>query len=124
MRVFLRAYSALGRARARRAGKAGPRHHCRQRRRRQLGVAIVDFTGAIGKGFSPSAFGNAFRQEISDGCSKQRNGQAAVIQDLARCVVKNPDHRGVAAMLRHIEERKATADPVFDDIELDSYSLK
>jgi hypothetical protein len=87
----------------------------------KLGEAVVGFMGEIGKGFSPSAFGNAFQQEISDGCAKKRNGKPAAIQALARCVVESPDHRGVAAMLRRIEQHKVANDPVFADVELDNY---
>jgi DNA helicase-2/ATP-dependent DNA helicase PcrA len=87
----------------------------------KCGAAVVEFMGGVGKGFSPSAFGDAFEQEIKDGCSKPRKGKPAAIQELARCVVKSPDHRGVAAMLRRLEQRKAADDPVFADIEFDNY---
>ena len=86
----------------------------------KLGSAIVTFMDDIGKGFSPSAFGNAFEQEISDGCAKPRKGKPAAIQELARCLLENPNHRGVAAMLRRLAERK-TSDPAFAEIEFDNY---
>lgn len=87
----------------------------------KVGSAVVEFMGDIGKGFSPSAFGNDFQREISEGCAKPRKGKPAAIQELARCVLENPDHRGVAAMLRHLEERKAAKDTVFEGIEFDNY---
>jgi DNA helicase-2/ATP-dependent DNA helicase PcrA len=87
----------------------------------KLGAAVVQFMGDIGKGFSTSAFGDAFEQEIKDGCAEPRKGKPAAIQELARHVLKNPDHRGVAAMLSHLEERKTAKDPVFAEIEFDNY---
>ncbi len=87
----------------------------------KLGSAVVDFMGDIGKGFSASAFGSAFEQEIKDGCAKPRKGKPAAIQELARRVLKEPDHRGIAAMLTHLEERKAAKDPVFSEVEFDNY---
>lgn len=87
----------------------------------KLGSAVVKFMSDVGKGFSASAFGDALEQEIIDGCTKPRKGKPAAIQDLARHLLENPDHRGVSAMLRHLEERKASRDPVFVDIEFDNY---
>lgn len=87
----------------------------------KLGSAIVEFMGDIGKGFSASAFGDDFEREITEGCAKSRKGKPAAIQELARFVLKNPDHRGVAAMLRHLEDRKGAKDPVFAEIEFDNY---
>jgi hypothetical protein len=49
-----------------------------------LATAIVAFMGEVGKGFSPSAFGDAFEQEARDGCIKSRSGKPAAIQALAR----------------------------------------
>lgn len=86
----------------------------------KLGSAIVTFMDDIGKGFSPSAFADAFLQEIRDGCSKPRKGKPAAVQELARCVLKDPNHCGVAEMLRRLSERKAS-DPAFVDIEFDNF---
>lgn len=86
----------------------------------RIASAIVTFMEDIGKGFSPSAFGNAFEQEVSDGCSKKRKGKREAIQGLARCVLNDPSHRGVASMLRRLAERKAS-DRAFADIEFDNY---
>lgn len=87
----------------------------------KLGSAVVEFLGDIGKGFGASAFADTFEQEIKERCSKVRKGKPAAIQDLARHVLKTPDHRGVSAMLRHLEERKNAKDPAFADIEFDNY---
>lgn len=83
-----------------------------------LAAAVVTFMGDVGKGFSPSAFGNVFEQEVRDGCTKSRKGKPATIQDLARCIVAGPNHRGVAKMLRRLSEL-TTTDPAFADIKID-----
>lgn len=85
-----------------------------------LAVAVVEFLGDVGKGFSPSAFGNAFVQEARDGCARPRSGKPAAIQELARLLVTEPDHRGVAKMLRRLAELSAT-DERFSDIETDCH---
>jgi DNA helicase-2/ATP-dependent DNA helicase PcrA len=86
----------------------------------KLGSAIVRFVDDIERGFSPSAFSNAFKREIREGCAKPRKGKPAAIQELAQCVLKAPNHHGVAVMLRRLAERK-TSDPAFSEIEFDNY---
>jgi hypothetical protein len=83
-----------------------------------LASAVVSFMGNVGKGFSPSAFGNAFQREVNEGCTKGRRGKSAKVQELARYLVAEPDHRGVAKMLRRLSELKAT-DSAFAEIEID-----
>jgi superfamily I DNA/RNA helicase len=83
-----------------------------------LAGAVVTFMGEIGKGFSPSAFGNSFEQEVREGCTAKRRGKPATIQELARFIVAEPDHRGVAKALRRIAELKET-DSNFADVEMD-----
>lgn len=85
-----------------------------------LAAAIVQFMNEIGKGFSPSAFGNRFEKEARDGCSVRTTGKPAAIQELAKYVLSEPDHRGVAKMLHRLHELKQShAD--FSDIEMDCY---
>jgi superfamily I DNA/RNA helicase len=83
-----------------------------------LAKAIVTFLGDVGKGFSPSAFGDKFIEEADQGCTAQRKQKSAKIQELARSLVEEPDHRGVAKMLRRLSELKET-DRAFADIEID-----
>ena len=85
-----------------------------------LAAAAVKFMDDVGKGFSPSAFGNAFQQEVAEGCTKSRKGKPARIQELARCLLAEPDHHGVARMLRRVSELKAV-DPAFAEIEMDCH---
>ena len=86
-----------------------------------IAAAVVAFVGATGKGFSPSAFGNQFEQEARELCAKARRGKPATIQELAKHIVDLPDHRGVAAMLRHLAELKGS-DSGFSDVAFDHHS--
>lgn len=88
--------------------------------RADLAAAVVTFMGAIGKGFSPSAFGDTFQQEVREGCTGKRRGKPAMIQELARFLVVEPDHHGVAKMLRRLSELKNT-DADFANIEMDCH---
>ena len=83
-----------------------------------LAAAVVKFMGNVGKGFSPSVFGNIFESEVRAGCSRTRRGRPEKIQKLARLLLADPGHRGVAAVLRRLAEL-ATADPDFADVKLD-----
>ena len=83
-----------------------------------LAAAIVAFMGDVGKGFSPSAFGNRFEKEVREGCTGNCRGKPATIQELARFLVAEPNHCGVAKMLRRLSEL-ATTDSNFTDVKID-----
>jgi hypothetical protein len=83
-----------------------------------LAAAVVTFMGDVGKGFSPTAFGNAFEQEVRDECKNTRKGKPAAIQELARCLVDDPSHRGISRMLSHLAALK-TSHSAFAEIEID-----
>jgi hypothetical protein len=83
-----------------------------------LAAAVVAFLGDACKGFSPSAFGDRFEQEVRTGCVGTRRGKPAAIQELGRFLMAEADHRGVAKMLRHLSELKTTDDN-FTGIEMD-----
>lgn len=69
---------------------------------------------------SPSAFGDRLEKEVREGCSATTRGKPAAIQELARHLLAEPDHRGVAKMLRHIAALKQS-DSDFSDIEIDCH---
>jgi hypothetical protein len=89
--------------------------------RAAIAKATVKFMNDVGKGFSPSAFGDRLKQEVREGCSAACRGKPAAIQELARFLVTETDHRGVAKMLRRLLELR-TADTRFGDIEIDCRS--
>lgn len=80
--------------------------------------AVVRFMGDVGTGFSRTAFGNALVTEAKQGCTRARRGKPAKIQELARLLVAEPDHRGVAKLLRRLCQLR-TSDDDFRDIQLD-----
>ena len=84
----------------------------------RLGAAVVSFMGEVGIGFTPSAFGNVFEREVREGCASSRRGKPAKLQELARLLLAQPDHRGVAAVLRRVASL-AEDDADFSDVKLD-----
>ena len=84
-----------------------------------LGTAIITFMNQIGIGFTASSFGNFLQQELRDGCSARRRGKPAKIQELARLLLADPDHRGVAAVLRRLAEFKRNDDGDFAAVRVD-----
>ncbi len=64
--------------------------------------ALVAFLGEVCKGFSPSAFGDALIAEVQSGCCHPRRGKPATLQALARMLLAEPNHCGVAKVLRRL----------------------
>ena len=75
----------------------------------------------IGKGFSPTAFGNRFEKEVRERCSVRTSGKPGAIQALARRIVAEPDHCGVANALRDLAALKRSNSD-FADIEMDCHA--
>lgn len=80
--------------------------------------AVVSFMRDVGKGFGSSAFGDRLEQEAREGCIKSARGKPATIQSLARFIIDEPNHRGVAKMLQRLVEL-CEQDAAFSDIEID-----
>ena len=85
-----------------------------------LAAATVAFMDEIGKGFSPSAFGNRFEQEARTGCSRPCRGRPAEIQALASFLVNEPNHSGVAKVLRRLSEL-VSGNSQFRDVKIDCH---
>jgi DNA helicase-2/ATP-dependent DNA helicase PcrA len=86
----------------------------------KLAAASICFLGDVGKGFSASAFGERFEREVREGCMSRCRGKPAVIQQLAKFIVTEADHRGVSKFLRHISHLR-TSDSNFAGIEIDCH---
>jgi DNA helicase-2/ATP-dependent DNA helicase PcrA len=84
----------------------------------RLASAIVAFMADVGKGFSPSQFGNRFEQEVADRCAKAATGKPKKLQGMAQMLLDSPDHRGVARVLKLIAAL-SHADDQFREIEID-----
>ena len=85
-----------------------------------IAAAVVRFMDDTSKGFSASAFGDRFQQEVREGCATPTKGKPGRIQELARFLVCEPDHRGVGKMLRRLAALKDT-DPGFAEIKTDCH---
>lgn len=82
--------------------------------------ALVVFAKNVTTGFSMSAYGNIFLDEVSCGCVAKRSGKPATLQALGRLILEQPDHKGVAKVLRRLGELAAT-DPAFKIVKVDYY---
>ncbi len=80
--------------------------------------ALVAFVQKVATGFSKSAFGDKFLDEVTGGCVGRRSGKPAKLQALARTIVDLPNHKGAATALRRLNELIAT-DPAFKTIKID-----
>ena len=89
---------------------------CREHRGDAVAIAeaTVAFTsatdedaggGTVMTGFSPSQFGNRLVEEVQAGCTRpcRAGTRPARLQELGRCLLAQPDHRGVAALLERLE---------------------
>ena len=87
-----------------------------------IAQAVVKFIGAIGVGFGPSSHGNIFLREIEQNCSKSTHGKPARLQELARCILEQPNHVGVMNCLQGLV--KLTGDGIagFESMALDNRS--
>jgi DNA helicase-2/ATP-dependent DNA helicase PcrA len=84
-----------------------------------LAGALLEFVGDAAVGFSPSSHGNRLMQEVSEGCARKTTGKPANIQSMARAIIDQPSHVGVAAaldLMRNLVEKKEAG---FDDIKID-----
>lgn len=84
----------------------------------KIAEALVAFLSIVCKGFSRSAFGDALVNEVRSGCATVRRGKPAALQALGRILLTEPNHRGVAKLLRRLYALVET-DAGFADICLD-----
>jgi UvrD/REP helicase N-terminal domain/UvrD-like helicase C-terminal domain len=86
--------------------------------------AIVDgflvFVEATGKGFTPSSHGNRLKTEVTERCSKATRGvMPAHLQAVARLLIAEPDHRGIARALAYLVNVVDRGETGFGQVELD-----
>lgn len=81
--------------------------------------ALVNFTGSVAAGFSPSSHGDRLMQEVAQGCTKVTRGKPALIQELGRFILQEPNHIGVANCLKHVEKLRNGQASGFETINID-----
>lgn len=84
----------------------------------KIAQAVVTFLNHVATGFSLSAYGNTLVAEVSGGCAAKRRGKPATLQALARIILDQPDHKGVAKMLHRLSELTKT-EPAFKAVKVD-----
>lgn len=84
-----------------------------------LSEAVVVFLGKVAVGFSPSSHGNRLIKEASEGCTKRTSGKPALIQQLGRLILNEPNHIGVSKCLTRLSELKDERVSGFESINID-----
>lgn len=84
-----------------------------------LSEALVSFLGKVAVGFSPSTHGERLKKEIAGGCVRAASGKPALIQELGRNILHEPNHIGVSRCLIRLSELVEQKIPGFDSIKID-----
>ena len=74
----------------------------------KLAQATLDFLQNVGGGFTPSGPGKILIADAENGCTTRRRGMPELVQSMARHIVEQPNHKGVAAALGRLRELRAT----------------
>lgn len=82
-------------------------------------AAVNRFMYAISAGYSATSHGNRLAQEVREGCVREARGKPALLQEVARQILANPDHKGAASALRQIEQYRLERIAGFADIKID-----
>lgn len=83
-----------------------------------LAQSVLAFAGAIGVGFSPSSHGDRLVKEVREGCARPARGKPAHIQRIARHILDEPSHHGVAGALGELNDLIEAKADGFGDIKI------
>jgi hypothetical protein len=84
-----------------------------------VGGAVVKFVERVAVGFTPTDFSNVLLSEIADGCAARKRLKPAILQDLGRFILAEPNHRGAGKMLARLLNL-IEADTAFSKIRIDN----
>ena len=56
----------------------------------------------VARGFSNTSYGNILGREVAEECANPRRQKPAKIQELARLILEQPDHRGLGLALARL----------------------
>lgn len=84
-----------------------------------LAAGMTAFVAGVATGFSNSSHGDRLLQEVREGCRRNTTGKPANIQAIARRIMEEPSHVGVAAALNLIHKFIENKDAGFDAIKVD-----
>jgi DNA helicase-2/ATP-dependent DNA helicase PcrA len=81
--------------------------------------AALDFISMITVGFSPTSHENRFIQEIETNCERKAMKKPLLIQNLARIILSEPNHKGVSSFLVQLKKYIDSNTLGFDKIKID-----
>ncbi|KVC94983.1 helicase [Burkholderia ubonensis] len=84
-----------------------------------LAEGLIGFVGSVAVGFSRSSHGDRLIEEIRNEATRQTTGKPANIQAIARCLLADPSHLGVASALNLIRTFIETNAAGFDTVKVD-----
>jgi DNA helicase-2/ATP-dependent DNA helicase PcrA len=79
----------------------------------------VKFVESIAIGFTPTEFGKLLLHEIENGCTARRRLKPAMLQELGRFILTEPNHRGASKMLARLLNL-IEVDAAFSKIRIDN----
>ena len=85
-------------------------------------TAVSTFMSSICVGYSASSHGNRLAQEVREECARASRGKPALLQEIGRKILAEPNHKGVAAALRRIDQLRAEGAAGFSNIRIDHQS--
>jgi hypothetical protein len=84
-----------------------------------IGLAVVEFIESIAVGFTPANYGNVVVNEIATGCTAKKRLTPAILQELGRFILAEPNHRGASKMLARLLNL-IEIDAAFSKIKIDN----
>ncbi len=84
-----------------------------------LAEGMIEFVGSIASGFSESSHGRLLLREVREGCARSTDGKPGNIRTVARCIVDDADHTGVAAALATIRKLVDERANGFENVRID-----
>lgn len=85
----------------------------------EISIAVVDFLCNVAKGFQRASDGERFQQEVRQRCANSVRGKPVHLQDMARCIVDEPSHLGVAKCLKHLRDLRRRNEKGFGALQID-----
>jgi hypothetical protein len=83
--------------------------------------AVNAFMYGISVGYTATSHGKRLEQEVSEGCAKKARDKPALLQNIARLILSDPDHKGAAKALALIEAYRTNKEPGFSEVKIDHY---
>lgn len=84
-----------------------------------LAEGLVAFISSVAVGFSDASHGRRLLEEVRNGATRPTTGKPANIQAIARCLLADPSHMGLAAALDLIRVLIESKGAGFDLVKLD-----